>query len=253
MSLDFVTSRPARWKARFAVTPLFIFGLSCSEDEPSAPAPPISELVVVSGDLQTGTVGQGLADPLVAQLRHRETGEGLANRPISLTVESGMGSVAGTAGGSAAGDGATLTTQTDASGRVSVALGLGPEAGLQIFSVHTSVEVTGDSLVRIFAVAEPGAVQRVVKSGDGQEGATGAVLPLPVAVLLSDRFGNPVSGVEVGFGATAGGGSVSESMVATDEFGSAAVEWTLGAAAGSQAMSAVVDGVGTFRFEAIAQ
>lgn len=57
----------------------------------------------------------------------------------------------------------------------------------------------------------------------------------------------------MGFEVTSGGGTVSEATVATDEFGSAAVEWTLGVVAGQQLVSAVVDGVGTFRFEALAQ
>lgn len=75
-----------------------------------------------------------------------------------------------------------------------------------------------------------------VGSGEGQAGAPGRLLPLPVVALVSDNDGRPVADVEVRFEIHQGGGSVSEPSVLSDHQGRAQVGWTLGAEPGPHAL-----------------
>lgn len=79
----------------------------------------------------------------------------------------------------------------------------------------------------------------VLVAGSGQSGTTGTVLPQQVVVSLVDRYGNPsaASGISIAF-ATTGGGSASPSSGVTDAAGYFYTNWTLGAAAGTQTLSA---------------
>lgn len=65
-------------------------------------------------------------------------------------------------------------------------------------------------------------------SGDEQEAVRGTTLSEPLLVRLTDQGGTAAAGVSVTFLPDAGHGSVSETVVATDEDGMASTEWTLG-------------------------
>lgn len=65
-------------------------------------------------------------------------------------------------------------------------------------------------------------------SGNNQIGPNGQVLPQALKVRVLDNFNIPVSGVKVNFANTTGGGSVSPSMVLSDQNGYAQTNWTLG-------------------------
>jgi len=71
----------------------------------------------------------------------------------------------------------------------------------------------------------------------GVVGTTAASAP---AVRVTDKRGDPVSGVQVSFAVTAGGGSVSPSLVTTDADGRATVAWTLGTAVQPNTLKASV-------------
>jgi hypothetical protein len=73
-------------------------------------------------------------------------------------------------------------------------------------------------------------------SGDGQTGAPGRELPLPVEVVVSDSAGRPVPDVVVTFGVDEGGGSLSSPSARSDIEGHARVSWTLGSEAGAQSL-----------------
>jgi hypothetical protein len=60
-------------------------------------------------------------------------------------------------------------------------------------------------------------------------------------VLVLDRFGNPVGGVQVAWTVTAGRGEVSNAQTPTGSDGKAAVTWTLGLSVGVQKVTARVD------------
>lgn len=76
------------------------------------------------------------------------------------------------------------------------------------------------------AAGPPAAVS--VASGDGQRGAVGAPLPLPLAVRVSDAAGRPVPGQAVRFVVVRGGGTVAAGTSPSDAAGVAQDRWTLG-------------------------
>lgn len=78
--------------------------------------------------------------------------------------------------------------------------------------------------------------------GDGQDGSAGAVLADPLRVVVTDALGDPVSGVDVTWSVTAGGGSVTPEST-TDADGIAQATFTLGPAEGEHRAAAAVTGL----------
>ncbi len=70
-------------------------------------------------------------------------------------------------------------------------------------------------------------------SGDAQFGVAGRALAQPLVVAAEDSKGDPISGVEVQFTVTQGGGQVSSAAPKTDGNGRASVTFTLGPTPGS--------------------
>jgi alpha-tubulin suppressor-like RCC1 family protein len=88
-----------------------------------------------------------------------------------------------------------------------------------------------------------------LSAGNGQTAPAGSTLPIAPAVVVRDAQTNPIPGVEVVFAVTTGGGSINDGgqtqAVLTDASGIAAVsDWTLGAAPGSNGLSATVSALG---------
>jgi hypothetical protein len=225
---------------------------ACGSSQPTANEPTVS-LSLVSGQDQEGTVGMPLAEPIVAQLSS-DAGHPVTGRIVSFTLGGSDGTIASASGGGhASGMGATFSVPTDDQGRAAARFTLGPTSGVQSIAVHTSYPVKGDSSLQVEALADPGGVARVLKSGDGQVGTAGQALPLNVAVVVTDRYGNALAGVQVVWTILAGGGSLGADTVLTDETGGAATQWTLGASAGLQQIVAQIDQAGSLTFSATAQ
>jgi hypothetical protein len=72
-----------------------------------------------------------------------------------------------------------------------------------------------------------------VVSGDTQFGVAGRALAQPLVVAAEDSKGDPISGVEVQFTVTQGGGQVSSAAPKTDDNGRTSVTFTLGSTPGS--------------------
>ena len=91
-----------------------------------------------------------------------------------------------------------------------------------------------------------------IDSGDAQTVTVNTAVPIKPTVSVRDQFNNPVPGAAVTFSVTGGGGSVNPvSAVATDAAGKARVtSWTLGTAAGANALRAQVTGVTPVTFNA---
>lgn len=86
-----------------------------------------------------------------------------------------------------------------------------------------------------------GPAKVLVATGDGQSAAPGAALPVPVAVVVQNSSGAPLSGVAVTFTVDSGGGSLSQTAATTDANGTASAgTWTLGAAPGTNVVTAHV-------------
>ena len=91
-----------------------------------------------------------------------------------------------------------------------------------------------------------------VTGGANQSGTVNLELTQPIAVLVTDASGHPVSGVAVTFTPNANAGSVSATQATTDQGGLAQVNWKIGTAAGLDSMtvsigseSAIVTAIGT--------
>ncbi len=74
--------------------------------------------------------------------------------------------------------------------------------------------------------------QGALVSGDLQNDTVGDELPLPLVVRVTDQDGRPLSGQNVTFTVTAGGGSVFAATSQTNAAGEASNRWTLGTVAG---------------------
>lgn len=131
---------------RFAAVTLLLGALpvltSCSDDGPSAP-PTAEALVVVSGDGQTGQVGQALGSPLTVRA---EDGSGapVAGVPVGWTITAGEGTVV------------AQSTETDAQGLARATWTLGPTAGAQ-----TARAAAGSAAATFSATATPGPAAQV--------------------------------------------------------------------------------------------
>ena len=89
-------------------------------------------------------------------------------------------------------------------------------------------------------------------SGDNQEGTAGILLAEPFVVSVLDLAGAPLAGVAVSFSVTAGGGTLSAATATTDAKGRAATRLTLGNDAGTNTVTATVEGLEPATFTATA-
>jgi Bacterial Ig domain/Bacterial Ig-like domain (group 1) len=95
-----------------------------------------------------------------------------------------------------------------------------------------------------------------IAAGDNQAASVNTAVATDPSVIVTDVSGNPISGVEVEFEVTGGGGSVNPGTVTTGSNGIATVDsWTLGPSAGANTLVASVPsapGLGTETFDATA-
>jgi hypothetical protein len=215
------------WLRPAATLPIFLLAhAACGGGDlllPSAGQP--ARISIVSGDGQTGTVGQALTDSLVVRVTDPE------DRAVP-GVEVAFVPAAG----------ATVapndTVLTDSDGRAAVHYTLSTTSGDQAVEVRAKPVVPSPSLDTVFhASAEPEpATTLVMASGNEQIGEAGAALPESLAVRAVDRFGNGVAGIEVSWEPS--GGSVSPASAVTGADGRSATQRTLGDRPGQYATTA---------------
>lgn len=185
-------------------------------------------LLKTGGDAQTGVVGSVLAQPVSAGVRDR-LGQPVAGVTVNFSVVGG-GSLSASSAVSGANGNATVTWT------------LGTAAGsLQRVS---ATAVVGSVEFNATAVAGPAATATVA-AGNNQKALRSSAVATAPRVVVRDAFGNAVPGQAVQFAVTAGGGSVAGPTPTTDANGSAAVSsWTLGAALGTNSLTATFPGTG---------
>ncbi len=219
-------SRQVRW---LAVS--LIAALACSNGDGGTDPDPVPALTVAkapaSGDNQSGTVGQALANPIRV-----------------LVTRSGQPEVGAVVTWGASGTGASVnpaSSMTDAAGLASTIWTLPQSAGAR--TATASVSGAGGSPVSFSATALPGpATQLTLRSGNAQMAEVSTALPLPLKVRAADQFGNGVAGVVVSWQVTGGGGVVSPMNSTTDTSG-ATTGWTLGATVGAQTAEGAATGL----------
>ncbi len=184
---------------------------------------------VQAGQMQAGTVGEALPIPLAVQVRDSRAVV-VAGATVVFAVTAGGGSVAPT------------TVVTDANGGASTTWTLGTStSGAQT----VTASVTGAATPATFtATALAGPAAQIEKvAGDGQTYVVSTAVPVDPQVRVKDAHGNPKPGVMVRFVVASGGGTVSPDSQQTNSLGLATVtDWILGAAPGTNTLSATVSG-----------
>ena len=230
--------------ARLLAMVVFVAPLvTCSESQPTQPGRDAGielQLVITSPSLPaTAAVGRTVS-PVSVQVLNKKNGQILYNEPVSFVVTAGGGTVY------------VPTVQTDnMSGIAQDLWTLGTRAGfdtLQARVVDTSRvgPLSGNSSIVTFAVrAVPLSASVIgVQAGNGQTAVAGSAVGSPPAVLVTDRFGNPIAGVAVTFAVGSGGGSLTGASQTTNTSGIATVGgWTLGSTAGPNSLTAASAGL----------
>jgi hypothetical protein len=185
---------------------------------------PANTRLVLASPVGGAPAGDSLASPVVVSVTD-STGVPLVDIPVDwLALDGGKASA--------------IAERTDSLGHSRATWKLGSKAGSQRLRVQV-----GDSreipALTIKSKAEPGGPYALsLVSGAGQSGGVSSALKAPIAVRVSDRFGNRIFGAPVLLRPESG--SVGDSTVTTDSAGIAYGRWTLGSAAGPQRLTVLV-------------
>ena len=169
---------------------------------------PAAAVHAVSGDRQTGSVGQPLARPIMVRAMDRH-GNPVAGAVLRLLP--------------AAGRPADSLLTTDSTGRAKAVWTLGRTAGLQRMTVRLDGEKAESEIT---AVARAGKAAKLAFVRPPEAAVAGRPLPKPLVVQVTDAYGNPLGGRTVVFKSTSG--SVTPARALTDADGRATVRWALG-------------------------
>ena len=218
----------SRWPT-FAL--LLAGALGCSDDL-LLPEPPGGGdnvlLSKVTGDNQTGTVGEELPSPIVVQVLTQRQLPAVGRR-VAFEFTSGAGEVTPDTG------------VTNEKGEALARWVLGTAPGSHTVRARMA-DVAGESDMEEFkAEAKPGAPDTLSAVSDqSQTGRRGQQVDAPPVVRVADRFGNPVAGVPVAWTVTSGEGEVDETITQTGSEGTASVSWRLGGRVGVHRLTAAV-------------
>ena len=179
---------------------------------------------IVSGDVQAGTVGTELAQPLVVKVLDA-AGTPVSGQLVNFRVTAGGGSVFA---------GAAITSS---SGVARERWTLGTVAGAeQTVEVRAVDSESGAALTfaTFHATANAGAATTMtIVSGDLQSAAAGSSLSDSLLVRVADRYDNPVQGLTVTWAVPSGAGTIAAATSTTSATGHASAKWTVGNTVGS--------------------
>jgi adhesin/invasin len=200
-------------------------------------SPVASQLQLISGNQQAGAASTALALPLTVKVIAADGG-GVAGVPVAFAATSGGGSVS------------PAIRATDSLGFATAAATLGAALGSNSFTAT----VAGLSPVTFTATvtSQPGVpASLAINAGNGQSAPAGTAVATPPSVIVRDGPGSPVAGVNVTFAVASGGGSITGATATTLGTGIATLgSWTLGAAPGSNSLTASVTGLTPVTFTA---
>ncbi|MGB8013337.1 MAG: hypothetical protein WCF68_17130 [Terriglobales bacterium] len=202
-------------------------GLGITNTTATAIPGPAAQIIVYGGAQQTGAAGSNLVKPIIAQAL-----DGYRNSVSGITVNftANKGAIP-----------SPSSVVTDASGMARTILQLPTTVG--------TITVTGTSsgLKKItcpeYSVAGP-AVNIAITSGNNQTAPAGTQLPQALAVLVTDQYANPVSGVSVTFSDGGAGGIFSSpNPGVTGTNGIATQSYTLPSSSGAITITATASGI----------
>jgi hypothetical protein len=179
------------------------------------------QLALFSGDQQSGSGGQPLANPLKVKVTDT-WGHPVRGAAVHWSVLLGGGSVS------------APVSYTGADGIASTTCTLGTAVARQ--QVQASSPDFSTTVLFTLNNNTPMQAQIARVSGSGQAAEAAALLPLPLVARVSSLSGAPISQFGVVFKVIAGGGKVNAAdsvTVLSDGNGMVQVSWQLGAQAGS--------------------
>jgi len=190
---------------------------------------PARKLVYVSGDRQTGFVGEVLRNPLTVKTTDKY-GNAVGGVSVQFSILSGDAKIQ---------DQSSVTVTTDAAGLASAYVTFGQYAGpVQIEA--SSAYLEGSPIQFTVFASSIAAVNIEKYSGDNQKGRLGQLLVDPLRVIVLDAYGNPVPGTSVYFTKDSGGGSIVEPQpVVSDTHGIAGVHFIAASSPGKSTVSAL--------------
>jgi adhesin/invasin len=180
---------------------------------PSVPA----TVTIVSGDSQTLLAGNSSSSPLVAAIMNSD-GSPLPNVPVRWSVTAGGGSLV------------TIVDTTDVNGRASTTFLSPALAGTA--TVAASAAQQGRQFT-VFIVADTTG-SLFAYGGDGAAALVG--VPLTLTARATDRFGNPMTGVDVTWSTSRG--QLQTTSGTTDSTGTTTNVITVGPDTGSVSITA---------------
>ena len=208
-----------------------VFGIACGGGGGTEPPPDnmVTAVTALSGNEQTGRVGEVLAEPIVIAVT--EDGQPAPDVTVSWSTAAAGAAMSPT------------SSNTDGDGLASSAWTLGTAPGRQ--TARATVAGASGSPLAFMATAVAGTAAALAKapgnSGDNQVGEINSQLPLPLQATVTDRFGNAVGGADVTWSST--GAAVSAPTVASDAAGLSQVTVTLGGTEGSVTIVAEAAGL----------
>jgi adhesin/invasin len=194
--------------------------------EMALPAAPV-KLVAAKGTKQSGAAGSQLANPIVARVQDTY-GNGVPGITVNFTAN--QGAVPNPS-----------TVATDSNGLASTILQL--PTGIAKITVTAGSSGLKSVTYLEYSVAGP-AASIAITGGNNQSGKAGTQLPQALTALVTDQYGNPVSGNSVAFSDGGAGGSFSNSNpVTTGSDGIASQMYTLPASPKTVTITATATGV----------
>lgn len=171
---------------------------------------------IMSGDNQTGVVGQQLANPLVVKVVDAQ-GNPVQGQAVSFKVTAGGGTVfAG-------------TSNTNSDGIAQERWTLGTVAGSsQTLEARAVDNVTGQPIVfaTFHATALAGPATKIATDSGNNATVVAGSGPLTVVARVTDQYDNSVSGASVTWSVTSGQATLSATTSASDSSGRAAITVT---------------------------
>ncbi len=149
------------------------------------------------------------------------------------------GTVSLSFGANAGGDTLRGTTSVAAVGGVATFANVSLNRAASGYKLVANASGLSSDTSAAFAVSNAAAAAITASAGSsGQTGLVGTLLPTPLAVIVTDAYGNPVTGAPVTWVVSAGGGSLGTTASTTNSSGVASTTWTLGASAGTATVTA---------------
>ncbi|MBZ5666515.1 MAG: Ig-like domain-containing protein [Acidobacteriia bacterium] len=186
-------------------------------------------IISYGGAKQTGPAGSNLPKPLIAQVQDAYK-NGVPGVTVNFTAN--KGAVPNPA-----------SAVTDANGHASTILRL-PTSAATVNVTASSAGLKNVTFVE-YSVAGP-AANIAITSGNNQSAPAGTQLLQALMVVVTDQYGNPVTGVSVAFDDGGAGGSFSNpNPVVTGSSGTATQFYTLPPSPGIVTINAAATGVST--------